>query len=315
MDSCAFLFSGQGTQRTGMGADLYESSPAAKAVYDRANEVLGYDLAAICFHGPDEKVNSTAICQPGIFVTSLAALAAYQEAGGNVHEQCAYAAGLSLGEYTALTFAGALDFDQALELVHLRGTLMQAACDATPSGMLSLMGADVAQAEALCAAVAAVGHLNVANINAPGQIVISGEMAAIDAAEKIAKEHGAKRAIKLVVAGAFHSKLMKSAEEKLAERLVAVAFKEPQVPVVSNVTGRPVAGVEEIRSHLARQVVCSVLWSDSMQYIIDQGVQNYFEFGPGTVLTGLLRKIQKGLTATNINTVESIQAIATGATQ
>ena len=295
-----FLFPGQGAQYVGMGRSLCERFPAARAVFDRANKLLGFDLAKICFDGPAEELTKTDISQPAILTCSIAALAAM----GN--PPAAAAAGLSLGEYTALVGAGAIDFDQAVPLVHDRGRYMQEACDLRPGTMASIIALDRAKVEQAIHEASPAGTVAIANINCPGQIVISGEVAAVEKACEIAKQLGAKMAIKLNVAGAFHSPLMQPARVKLVERLRSVEIREPGFIVVSNVTGLPIQTPGEICDHLARQVTSPVLWEDSMRHLLGMGIREFAEIGPGKVLAGLMKRIEPAATVKNIDGAETL---------
>lgn len=287
----AVLFPGQGAQFPGMGKDWVDAFPAARAVFERAERVLGFPLRAACWERGDE-VHRTDIAQPGILTTSAAIVSVLQERG---HEpaKTALTAGLSLGEYTALWYAGALEFDDAVRLVRLRGEAMQEASERVKSSMTSLMGATLEQAEALAAVGRTKGICAVANLNAPGQIVISGELAALDAAEAAAAQHGVKRAVRLTVAGGFHSECMRSAAQRLERALAEVRVKPPRLTFVSNVTGAPLADPDEIKAALARQVCSSVLWERSMRHALAAGVDSVLEPGPGNVLCGLMRRIAK----------------------
>jgi len=295
-----FLFPGQGAQYVGMGRSLCERFPAARAVFDRANKLLGFDLAKICFDGPAEELTKTDISQPAILTCSISALAAM----GN--PPAAAAAGLSLGEYTALVGAGAIDFDQAVPLVHDRGRYMQEACDLRPGTMASIIALDRAKVEQAIHEASPAGTVAIANINCPGQIVISGEVAAVEKACEIAKQLGAKMAIKLNVAGAFHSPLMQPARVKLVERLRSVEIREPGFIVVSNVTGLPIQTPGEICDHLARQVTSPVLWEDSMRHLLGMGIREFAEIGPGKVLAGLMKRIEPAATVKNIDGAETL---------
>jgi len=294
MPKIAFLFPGQGAQTVGMGRELDGELPEVRALFDRANEVLGFDLRALCFEGPAEALEATDVSQPAIFVASLAALEGLKKTDPAAVEACAGAAGLSLGEYTALVFAGALDFETALRVVQKRGRAMQDAALATPSGMTSVLGLDEAKVDELCARVAPQGRLWKANLLGTGNIVVSGEKAALEAVEPVATELGASRVIPLAVAGAFHTPLMKPADDRLAEALAGAAVSAPRVPVYSNVNASPHADdPDTIRRTLATQVTEGVRWEDSMRRMLDDGFDTFYEIGPGRVLTGLLKRINR----------------------
>lgn len=287
------LFPGQGAQHVGMGKDWCAASPEARATFETADRVLGFALAETCWR-EGEEVNRTDIAQPGIFTTSVAIVRAI-EARGWSRAPFTLTAGLSLGEYTALWFAGCIGFEDALRLVRLRGQAMQAASEQIPSTMLSLMGATEEQARSLATAAAGAGICQVANLNAPGQVVLSGELAAIAQAETLAKDHGIRRTRRLVVAGGFHSECMRPAAERLAAALRAVEIRAPRIDFLTNVTGERVSDPEQIRTHLANQVCASVLWEKSMRRAIELGVREFAEPGPGAVLGGLLAKIDATL--------------------
>jgi [acyl-carrier-protein] S-malonyltransferase len=289
----AFLFPGQGAQKVGMGRALAESLPAARALFDRAGEALGYDLAKICFEGPEADLDSTVYSQPALFVTSLAALESLKADRPGVVRQCAFAAGLSLGEYTAMVFAGVIEFETALRVVQRRGEAMQAAADATPSGMVAVLGLERDQVQAVCDQARGDGVLQIANLLCPGNIVISGDNVACEKAAELAVAAGAFKVQPLAVAGAFHTPLMQSAVEKLTEALSGANLSPPRIPVVSNVDARPHDDPEEIRRLLIEQVVSPVRWEDSMRYLVEQGVDQMYEVGPGRVLRGLMRRIER----------------------
>ncbi len=277
----------------GMGKRLAESLPAARRLYDCAAEVLGYDLAKLCFEGPAEELDSTVVSQPALFVTSLAALESLRAESPDVVLSCEAAAGLSLGEYTAMVFAGVMDFEDGLTLVQQRGAAMQEASDATPSGMVSILGLEQVQVDALCEKVRGEEVLRVANLLCPGNIVISGTVAACERAAEAAQSFGAMKAVPLAVAGAFHTPIMRPADDRLAEALARVPMHKPRMPVVSNVDARPHESPEEIRDLLIKQVLQPVLWEESMRYLIGQGFDQFYEVGPGRVLRGLLRRIDR----------------------
>ena len=301
MPKIAFLFPGQGAQAVGMGRGLAAEVPAAKALFERANDVLGFDLAAVCFDGPASALEATDVSQPAIYVASLAALEGLKATDPGVVEACAGAAGLSLGEYTALVFAGALDFETGLKIVHRRGEAMQAAALATPSGMASVIGLDEGKVDELCRRVAAHGRLWKANMLGPGNIVVSGDKSALAEVEAVAAELGAGRVVALAVAGAFHTPLMQPADEQLAAALAAAAVGAPRIPVYSNVTAEPhTASPAEIAATLAAQVTGGVRWDASMRRMLADGFDAFYEIGPGRVLTGLLKRIDRKVPCTSV---------------
>jgi [acyl-carrier-protein] S-malonyltransferase len=289
----ALLCPGQGAQHVGMGKDFYAGFGVARRVYDQADHALGFGLAKVCFEGPEEQLNKTDVAQVAIFVTSVAIYETLLELGKT--RAPAYAAGLSLGEYTALHLAGVFTFEDGLKVVRARGQLMQAAAEAAPSTMLALIGADEATAAAICAEAAGGEVLVPANFNTPGQIVLSGAIGACERAAKLAEAKGV-RSIPLKVAGAFHSPFMQGAAEKLAEVLAGVRFCAPRVPVVSNVTAKlHAAGGHEgsIKELLVQQVIAPVRWCQGIETLRGLGVTNWLEVGPGRTLTGMMRKIDR----------------------
>jgi [acyl-carrier-protein] S-malonyltransferase len=291
MVTTAYLFAGQGAQKVGMGRDLAAAFPAAKALFDRASAILGFDLLKVCIEGPQEELNRTDRCQPALLVHGIACLEAARAKGLPEGET---ATGLSLGEYTAHVWAGSLAFEDAVRLVERRGRAMQEACDLVPSGMAAVLGLDRAKVEEACRGQ---GDVGIANLNGPGQIVISGEKEALAKAAARCKELGAKRTLPLQVAGGYHSVVMKPAQERMRKELAAVRISRPRVPVWANVSARPLSDPEEIRAALADQVCGSVLWEDTIRGI---GASTYFEFGPGGVLAGLVRKIDPKAEAVSI---------------
>lgn len=300
MARTAFLFPGQGAQAIGMGQSLCATVPAARRLFDEASEVLGYDLAALCASGPVEKLNSTVVSQPAIFVASLAALESLKATEPQVVAECTDAAGLSLGEYTALVFAGVMSFRDGLRVVKRRGEAMQAAADATPSGMLSILLLELPQIEKLCEEARGGGTLQVANLLCPGNVVVSGSLPAIEAVDKLATAAGGKT-IRLAVAGAFHTPLMRPADQALAEVLQSVTLQPARVPVWSNVDARPHTDPEEIRGLLVRQVLQPVLWEATLRGLLEAGCEKFLEIGPGRVLAGLLKRVQRKAECRNVS--------------
>jgi [acyl-carrier-protein] S-malonyltransferase len=300
----ALLFAGQGAQYVGMGKDLAEKFPSAKTWFDRANLVLGYDLAGICFNGPEAELTKTENAQPGIFLVSWVAFELLKEKVSSLKFDAA--AGLSLGEFTALTAAGAMSFEDGLKVVRERGRFMQEACDVTKGSMAAIIGLDEAATRQVCDQ----SGVELANLNCPGQIVISGEADKITKACEFAKTKGAKRALPLTVAGAYHSNLMASAQPKLKASLARVEIKTPIVPVISNVTAQPHGSPEDIRSRLIDQVTSSVRWEDSIRYLLGQGVTRYIELGPGTALAGFMKRIDKNAQVFNVADAASLEVAA-----
>src|SRR6266496_4757199 len=300
----ALLFAGQGAQTVGMGRDLAEQFPVAADLFREADEILGRKLSDIAWNGPIEELTKTLNCQPALYVHGLACLAALREIGGNF--PVGGAAGLSLGEITAHVAAGIFDFATGLKLVQLRAQFMEEACAATLGGMAAMIGGMENDVRRL----AADEDVDVANINAPGQIVISGELAKVEAAVGVAKEYGIRRATMLNVAGAYHSRLMESAYRKLGEVLLEVEMQIPQFPVISNVTGEEVNTLPEIRRTLQEQVTSTVRWYDCMRRMLARGCEFFIELGPGNVLAGLLFRTQKGLNVVSVSDEESARHCA-----
>jgi [acyl-carrier-protein] S-malonyltransferase len=301
MARTAFLFPGQGAQNVGMGRQLAETLPAARSLFDEAAEILGYNLLDVCANGSVEKLNSTVISQPAIFVTSLAALESLKASNPAAIEECQGTAGLSLGEYTALVFAGALTFRDGLRVVKRRGEAMQAASDAIPSAMVSVLGLDQAKVEELCKASSALGPVQIANLLGPGNIVVSGTQAGCAEVERLAPERGAMKTIRLAVAGAFHTDIMKPADEQLAAALGEVEIKPARIPVWSNVDAKPHTSAEEFRSLLTRQVLQPVLWEKTLRNLLADGIGRFYEIGPGRVLAGLLKRVDRKAECQNIS--------------
>ncbi len=294
MNKTAFLFPGQGAQTVGMGSGLASQLAEVRALYERASSVLDYDLARICFEGPAEELDSTVYSQPALFVTSLAALEYLRTKSPEVVDRCHAAAGLSLGEYTAMVFAGVMDFESALKVVQQRGEAMQEASDATPSGMVSILGMNADRVRQLCDEVRQEGEiLQPANFLCPANIAVSGHNAACERLAEAAQAAGAMKVVPLAVAGAFHTPIMGSAVDRLEDALRDVPMSRPRIPVVSNVDARPHDDPEEIRRLLVQQVVSPVLWEESMRYLLGDGVDGFYEVGPGRVLPGLLKRIER----------------------
>lgn len=293
MAKTAFLFPGQGAQSVGMAAELAAESSVANDLFSSASEMLGYDLLKLCAEGPAEQLDATVHSQPALFVSSLAALERFKQQQPEVVESCAVTAGLSLGEYTALVFAGAMSFEDGLRVVAERGAAMQDAAEASPSGMVSLLGMDVDKIEALCDEHRGDDTLQIANLLCPGNTVVSGSDTACERIAAAAEEAGAMKVIPLAVAGAFHTPLMQPAVERLSAVLADVEIKPPSLPVVSNVDAAPHHDPDEIRSLLVKQVVSPVLWEKSVRAMLADSVETFYEIGPGRVLRGLLKRIDR----------------------
>lgn len=294
MSKIAFLFPGQGAQKIGMCQELYQSLPQAKALFDVAAEVLGYDLADVCFNGPEEKLNSTVISQPALYVCSMAALESLKLEQADVVDSVSSVAGLSLGEYTAIAFAGGCSFEDGLRLVQKRGEAMQEASDATASGMVSVLGLDRDQVLAVCDEARVDGEvLQPANFLCPGNTAVSGQSTSCENVAAAAERAGAMKCVPLAVAGAFHTSIMASAVDKLSSALENVEFSATRIPVYSNVDASPHSVPGELKELLLKQVCSPVLWHDSMQKMLDDGFEKFYEVGPGRVLRGLLKRISR----------------------
>ena len=307
----ALLFPGQGSQAVGMGRDVFESSPAARATFEAADRALGFALTKLCFEGPEDELRRTEIQQPAILTTSIALLRALEE---RQPQAPAYVAGHSLGEYSALVAAGALAFEDAVVLVNRRGRFMQEAVAPGKGAMAALMGLEPEAVDAACAAAAAATGLVVssANYNSPQQTVIAGEAAAVERAIDLAKQRGAKRAVPLPVSAPFHCALMRPAAERLAPELARVRFHDPRVPVITNVEAAPNASAARIPSLLERQVTAPVRFIESVRKLAELGVTRVVEIGPGGVLTGLVARIERGIARANVATREDVEALVSG---
>ncbi|MBE2179260.1 MAG: ACP S-malonyltransferase [Chthoniobacterales bacterium] len=301
----ALIFPGQGAQAVGMGRELAAAFPVADALFRQADEILGWPLSKICWEGPEEELTKTSVCQPALYVHGLAALAVVREKFGDF--PVAGTAGLSLGEFTAHAAAGTFDFATGLKLVARRGQFMQEACEATHGGMAAMIGVD----ESTVRDLAAQTDVDVANINSPGQIVISGEAENVALAVGMAKDFGIRKAVPLKVAGAFHSRLMQAAYERLGEELAATPLAAPRVPVVCNVDATPVATADDIRRTLADQVTDSVRWADCVTCLLDNlGCDTFLELGPGTTLAGMVARIRKGTVIHSVSTPADLEYLA-----
>lgn len=296
----AVLFPGQGAQAVGMAGDWVAEHPAAARLFARGSEILGYDLLNLCRSGPAERLNTTAVSQPAILVTSLAALEVQRARDPVPLDAATMTAGLSLGEYTALVFAGALGFDDAVRVVAERGRAMQDCAEAAPSGMVAVLGMERDAVAALCDACRSGGILQIANVLCPGNIVVSGDRAACGRLEEAAAAAGAMKCVRLEVAGAFHTPLMQPAVERLTAALAQAEFHPPRIPVVSNVDAHPHTDAAEIRGLLARQVVGVVEWHDSVAYILSTGIGSVWEIGPGRVLRGLMKRINRSIATSGV---------------
>lgn len=302
MEQVAFLFAGQGSQYVGMGKDLYDTFPESRAIFDQADKVLGFAISKLSFHGPQEQLTQTQNCQPAILTMSVAAWEALKGVVSRKSQVASHTAGLSLGEYSALVAAQALSFEDAVYLVRRRGEFMEEAALKKPGKMASILGLDLQKVKMVCQET----KVEIANINCPGQIVISGGIKEIEEAKSLAEQKGAKKVILLEVSGAFHSSFMKEASLKLAQELEKIKIDNPKIPVVSNVSAKSVNSASEIRDNLIKQVASSVLWEDSMKFILSKGVVNFIEFGPGAVLKGLMRRIDEKAEVIHIEKKEDI---------
>ena len=302
-----FTFPGQGSQAVGMGQALAENSTAAKQVFAEVDEALGQNLSRLIWDGPLEELTLTANAQPALMAVSLAAIAAMAEAGITVAASAAYVAGHSLGEYSALAAAGSLSVADAARLLRIRGDAMQSAVPVGEGAMAAILGLELKQVEALVQQASVSGVCDVANDNAPGQVVVCGAKAAVEKAAELAKAEGARRALMLPVSAPFHCSLMRPAAQRMADALADVDLKAPKIPLIANVLAAPVSAPDAIRKHLIEQVTGRVRWRESIQWLVENGVDEAFEIGAGKVLSGLIKRIAPGINASSINTPDDIQ--------
>jgi [acyl-carrier-protein] S-malonyltransferase len=301
MIKTALLFAGQGAQIVGMGKDLADQFPAARAIFDQATPILGYNLAALCFNGPESELTQTEHAQPGIYLVSWVAFELLRARVPGLTFEAA--AGLSLGEFTALAAAGVYSFEDGLRLVHQRGRFMQEACDVTRGSMAAIIGLDEVPTRDVCT----IAGVELANLNCPGQLVISGETDRIHNACELAKTRGARKAVPLAVAGAYHSRLMKGAQSKLAAVLATMRLRPPALPVLSNVTASAHGAPDEIAMRLVEQVTSPVRWESSMRFLLEQGFSRFIELGPGRTLNGFLKRIDRNAQILNVSDVQSLE--------
>lgn len=306
----AFIFPGQGAQTVGMGADIAQAYPVAASLFDKANEILGFDLKTVCFEGPAEKLNSTTMSQPAIFVTSAALLEILRTSPATASVKPDVTAGLSMGEYTALYAAGAISFEDGLRLVRKRGEAMQAAADATQGTMVSVIGLDEDKVRQLCDEARQDELIEPVNFNCPGQIVVSGSLGACERAVELAAKYGAAKAVRLEVAGGFHTTLMSSAAEALRTALLQSRISWPgAAKTIANINDAYYQTADEIVSGLTRQLTGAILWHKCMERLLAEGVEEFYEIGPGRVLTGLMKRISRRTKVTNVSDLASVKAV------
>ena len=306
----AFLFPGQGAQTAGMGKDIADAFPEAARIFERANSIVGFDISSICFEGSAEKLNTTTMSQPAIFVTSAALLEVFKANPTTSTITADVTAGLSLGEYTALYAAGVVSFKDALILVQKRGQAMQAAADATEGTMVSIIGLDEEKVTQHCDEARENEILEAVNFNCPGQIVVSGNITACERAEKLAEKYGAIKAIRLEVAGAFHTEMMSSAADALGEALQKTEICDPSnASIIANINAEYYKSAEEIKQGLVKQLTNPILWQKCMQRLLDDGVEKFYEIGPGRVLTGLMKRINRKIKVVNVSNLQAIQGL------